>query len=66
MRITILTREMEEKPISVSTAVLRDRSGRIVGGVEIFRDISEVEALRRALEGRRRLGDMVGASPPMT
>lgn len=52
-------------PISVSTAVLRDAEGRIVGGAETFRDLSEVETLRRELEGRFRVGDLVSRSPIM-
>jgi len=52
-------------PISVSTAVLRDAQGRIIGGAETFRDLSEVEALRRELEGRFQVGDLVSRSPLM-
>ncbi|MEJ2038607.1 MAG: sigma 54-interacting transcriptional regulator, partial [Desulfosarcinaceae bacterium] len=52
-------------PISVSTAVLKDVRGRVVGGAETFRDLSEVEALRRELEGRRQIGDLVSRSPLM-
>jgi transcriptional regulator with PAS, ATPase and Fis domain len=52
-------------PISVSTAVLRDNKGRVVGGAETFRDLSEVEALRRELEGRFRIGSMVSRSTLM-
>lgn len=52
-------------PISVSTAVLKDKRGRVVGGAETFRDLSEVEALRRELEGRRQIGDLVSHSPLM-
>ncbi len=52
-------------PISVSTAVLRDSKGHIVGGAETFRDLSEVEALRQELEGRSRIGDLVSRSPLM-
>jgi PAS domain S-box-containing protein len=52
-------------PISVSTAVLRDASGRVMGGAETFRDLSEVEALRRELEGKFRVGDLVSRSPLM-
>jgi PAS domain S-box-containing protein len=52
-------------PISVSTAVLRDGEGRVIGGAETFRDLSEVEALRRELEGRSRVGDLVSRSPLM-
>ncbi|GAB6095026.1 sigma 54-interacting transcriptional regulator OrpR [Desulfatiferula olefinivorans] len=52
-------------PISVSTAVLKDSGGRVIGGAETFRDLSEVEALRLELEGRVRLGDLTSRSPLM-
>jgi len=52
-------------PVSTSTAVLVDADSRITGGVEIFRDLSEVEALRHELEGRGRTGSIVSRSPLM-
>jgi PAS domain S-box-containing protein len=52
-------------PISISTAVLRDAAGRVIGGAETFRDLSEIEALRRELEGKFRVGDLVSRSPLM-
>lgn len=52
-------------PISISTAVLKDSDGRLIGGAETFRDLSEVEALRRELEGKFRAGDLVSRSPLM-
>ncbi len=52
-------------PISVSTAILRDDRGRIVGGAETFRDLSLVEELRKELEGRIQVGDLVSRSPSM-
>jgi PAS domain S-box-containing protein len=52
-------------PISVSTAVLRDPGGRVIGGAETFRDLSLVEELRKELSGRFELGDMVSQSPTM-
>ena len=52
-------------PISVSTAVLRDGHGRVAGGAETFRDLSEIEALRQELQGRSRLGDLTSHSPLM-
>jgi PAS domain S-box-containing protein len=52
-------------PISVSTAVLRDADGRVIGGAETFRDLSLVEALRQELESRFRVGDLVSRSPLM-
>jgi PAS domain S-box-containing protein len=52
-------------PISVSTAVLRDAGGTIVGGAETFRDLSLVEALRDELEGRSHVGELASRSPLM-
>ena len=52
-------------PISISTAVLKDAEGRVIGGAETFRDLSEVEALRKELEGKFRVGDLTSRSPLM-
>ena len=52
-------------PISISTALLRDASGRVVGGAETFRDLTVVEELRRELEGRFQIGELVSHSPSM-
>jgi PAS domain S-box-containing protein len=52
-------------PVSVSTAVIRDARGGVTGGVETFRDQSEIEALRQELGGRFRVGEMVSQSPLM-
>ena len=52
-------------PISISTAVLKDSRGRVIGGAETFRDLSEVEELRRELEGKIRVGDLASRSPLM-
>jgi PAS domain S-box-containing protein len=61
----IIDAEGERIPISVSTAVLKDAQGRIIGGAETFRDLSEVEALRNALKGRSQAGDFISHSPVM-
>lgn len=52
-------------PISVSTAVLKDAAGRLIGGAETFRDMSLVEELRRELQGRAAIGDFVTRSESM-
>ncbi|NQU06492.1 MAG: sigma 54-interacting transcriptional regulator [Calditrichaeota bacterium] len=52
-------------PISVSTAVLRDKNGSVIGGVETFRDLTQVEALRKILESDYTFSDMIGRSKPM-
>jgi PAS domain S-box-containing protein len=48
--VTILDAAGNRKPISISTAILRDRQGNIVGGVETFRDLTMIEQLRKQLE----------------
>jgi len=60
--INILTKEGEEKPISVSTALLSDTKGQIIGGVETFRDISAIESLRKTLEKKYSFQDIIGKS----
>jgi len=61
----IIDAEGNRIPISVSTALLRDRDGNVVGGAETFRDLSVVEELRKELEGRFEMGDIVSRSPSM-
>ena len=52
-------------PISVSTAVLRDSAGNLIGGVETFRDLSLVEQLRKELFDKYTFADIIGRSKPM-
>ncbi len=52
-------------PVSVSTALLRDARGAVVGGVETFRDLSLVEELRKEIEQRYEIGDIVSRSASM-
>lgn len=61
----IIDAEGDRIPVSVSTAVLRDGTGTVIGGAETFRDLSEIAALRRELEGRFRAGDLISHSPAM-
>ena len=52
-------------PIRLSTALLRDESDAAIGGVETFQDLSQLEELRKQLEARYTLEDIVGRSPAM-
>ncbi|MGQ9689290.1 MAG: sigma-54 interaction domain-containing protein [Desulfobaccales bacterium] len=63
--IAILRADGREIPISVSTALLRNEAGEIIGGVETFRDLSLVEELRKEIQRRYRLGDIISKSPLM-
>ncbi|HDR46378.1 MAG TPA: PAS domain-containing protein, partial [Geoalkalibacter subterraneus] len=64
-QVDILDRDNREIPISVSASVLRDAEGNPVGGVETFRDLSQIEALKREVEGRYTFQDMVSRDPRM-
>ncbi len=62
----IVTRDGERVPIRISTAILKDQAARVIGGVETFQDLSQVEQLRKELHGRYSFEDIVGRSPAMT
>ena len=61
----IIDSRQQQVPISVSTSPLKDEQGKILGGVETFRDHSLVEELRRELSGSFTVGDMVSRSKVM-
>ncbi|WP_092120292.1 sigma-54 interaction domain-containing protein [Desulfonatronum thiosulfatophilum] len=50
-------------PISISAAPLRDRRGKIVGGVETFRDLSALRLIQKKLDGLYRIEDILSKSP---
>jgi PAS domain S-box-containing protein len=63
--IYIVTSDGNRIPVSISTAILKDEDGRIIGGVETFRDLSLVEELRKELAGRHTFFDIVSKSKEM-
>ena len=52
-------------PISISTAVFKDQDGKIIGGVETFRDLNLAEDLRKELEANYSFAEIVGRSAAM-
>jgi PAS domain S-box-containing protein len=61
----IITKSGQLLPISISTAALRAEGGRIVGGVEMFRDIRLVTELRKQVEKSYVFEDIVSKSQHM-
>ena len=61
----IVNSDKKRIPITVSTAPLKSRTGEVLGGVETFRDHSLIEALRKRLDGRFQIGDIVSRSDAM-
>jgi PAS domain S-box-containing protein len=54
----------QKVPISISTALLKDENGVVIGGAETFRDLSELEQLRK-LRARERVGTIASNSESM-
>lgn len=52
--------------IRISTALLKDDEGTVVGGVETFQDLTQIEELRKKLEMSYTFEDIIGRSPSMT
>lgn len=65
VRVDVLNQDMESVPILVTTAVLRDGDGQMRGGVEMFRDISAMERLRKEASGEQGFADIIGTSAAM-
>ena len=63
--VNIHTSLRKKVSISVSTALLRNQEGKVVGGVESFRDLTLVEELRKAVEGRASFQHMTSANHQM-
>ena len=58
-KVHIIDASGRRLPISISTALLRDKSGHLLGAVETFRDISVEEDLRKAVQARYSFSDII-------
>lgn len=61
----ILDAKGNRTPISLSTAILKDRQGDVVGGVCIFRDLTRIEQLRKQIEQNYCCEDIVSCNHRM-
>lgn len=58
----ILNNRGRAVPVSVSTALLHRKGGKVLGAVETFRDHSQLEELRREIQSRYTFEDIIGKS----
>jgi PAS domain S-box-containing protein len=65
MPIFIYRADKRRIPISVSTTLLKDTGGNIIGGVETFRDLSAIKTLQKALRHQHCVEDIVSKNPKM-
>jgi PAS domain S-box-containing protein len=63
--VTIRRKDGRALPIAISTAALVDEEGEVHGGVEMFRDLSQLRELRKRLDGSYVFEDIVSKSPSM-
>jgi len=63
--VYIVTTDGRRLPISISTALLKNEQGEVIGGVETFRDLSMVEELRKELERRHSCEDIISRNHEM-
>jgi PAS domain S-box-containing protein len=65
MPIYIVRADEKQIPISVSTSLLKDGAGRVVGGVETFRDLTAIQELRKELKKQHSLDDIISKNEKM-
>ncbi len=65
LEVNILNRDNKEIPISISTAVVKDHEGKVVGAVETFRDLSLIKELHKEIYRQYSFQDILGRSKPM-
>jgi PAS domain S-box-containing protein len=63
--VTVLNKKGKKLPISISTAVLKNEKGKIIGGVETFRDLSTIEELKKELQQKYTFGDIISKNHQM-
>ena len=63
--VHIIDANGKRRAITISTALLKDEAGKVIGGVETFRDMSMIEQLRKEIEGRYSCEDIISQSHKM-
>jgi PAS domain S-box-containing protein len=65
MPVYILRSDNKRIPISVNATTLKDQDGRMIGGVETFRDLSAISKLRKSLQKHHSFENMVSKNQKM-
>lgn len=60
--IFIVRPDGEKVPISISAAPLYDQGGNVIGGVETFRDLTDIHLIRKHMQDSYSFEDIVGKS----
>jgi len=67
VNMPVLINRVDQKiiPISVNTTLLKDDEGRVIGGVETFRDLSDVSKLRKVILKQLSFDDIISKNSKM-
>jgi PAS domain S-box-containing protein len=65
VRVTIISRNGYEIPINVTTTLLKNKNNTVIGAVELFKDISELEHLRERVKNNKTLDEIVSMNLQM-
>jgi PAS domain S-box-containing protein len=64
-RHTITAKDGRSIPIQLTAAPLETQTGKLIGGVQVFNDISHLEKLKRKLDERYRFDDIISKNSRM-
>jgi len=59
LKLDILNSSGQTIPVMVNASALKDDEGKVIGGVETFRDISDIETLRKEISKSYTSGDII-------
>jgi len=63
--VCIINKKGRRVPVSVSTALLKDPRGQVIGGVETFRDLETVRQVRKEYEAKFTYENMISRNHKM-
>ena len=63
--VQIIDAKGKRKAITISTALFKDSKGKVMGGVETFRDMSMIEQLRKEIQSRYSYEDIISQNHAM-
>ena len=63
--VYIIRSDKKRIPISVNATILKNRKGHIIGGVETFRDLSDLSKLQKSFHKQHSLGNIVSKNKKM-
>jgi PAS domain S-box-containing protein len=63
--VYIVNADGQRIPISISTAILRDNDGNVLGGAETFRDLSSIAELKKELWAQYSVQDIISKNSRM-